>query len=1141
MTDSFNDIPATLDVSNYKWLTDTLKTAQLQSAMTPFYKVRIVDDTIQPLAIDTPPGVPLFGQAVNAPDGTMLVTGNDGTGKLAFWKITDPDNPSQWTTPIVLDVLYLTQFNASIAVSEYISGSYSIDIYYAKNVAGSINIINQHSDDGGLSWSSSVATVAPGISSATSDNFCIAAIRPTLNFDNTISRMFFYIKNNSVSYDIFYQHYSGSGGTFSSPVIWTNKVNSQDLIIHSIDAFLGQDNIYHLVISAYHLYIDTIVNQNFGIYTADLLNMTNGLHDNWSILKTVFSNPSTSTQNMNVFTFPRITYDGSFYRLLFQAVIVNSVQQSRIFDSGDSNVGTITYYYLSQSKDFKTFSYPAPLLFTDGTIFNSDLFYSFVPFGDSNYYVVGNGLLWKYVKNNIVADVTNSVISYNILEEAGSASSVEITIGNQNNQWYGSSPSKPGAAAIVRNRKIYIDQGYVNANKVGETVPHDIFYIDDIQQNVTATLNELVISGRNLVKLFKVLTTKFAYNYPGIKYYNDIFDGTTLPDWNQVTGSWVEINRSIQSTDSTVPNPTLAHQVEDPNNTNEAIYCLWTQFPDASVDGRHMYIYPYYQDNNNNLQFDFYTVATEILLTVTVIDNGVTNVIVSAQNLGSVYSNKTLPILFHRYDYLNYFVVIGSTYFLLDSVYQFDPNTPPSGIPPTLLAISGFDVNVGGTAKVRNGIFAMGVAGYSGNFQLFRHIEYLDSQSMQDLMQELGVLSGVFDYDITYSLNDTLFKQSDYNSNVPYLNKNGFIEIDPSTTVLNNTYNISNGEIEFRARLLPVDPTVDMSASLLFRTSSKVPSFDNGYLFNLRNSVNNSVAGIFSSARFQFRSTQEAPPTDFLLSTSSGSVDYSGATPFLNNLNVDLTQWHTYRLVTFNNWMFGFIDEELAIAWFDDHVSLFNDAGSRETGGIGFETDANTILEVQYIRSRILWTQIQNFSLNPGDDASNSLINLLTTLRAWSYSNLLGEMTTKILDPNEDPTYTYNNQTISQSVDDSDKEYVNQVTVYGVNVSAVYQDTNSIATTGKIRDLTIIDYKITTYADALTRAQYELVNANKFINQNTPNYPNNVGAEVFDVVTIINTGNNSVNVSNNFRVYNQEIKNDGSKGFYGIRVETGSL
>jgi len=95
-----------------------------------------------------------------------------------------------------------------------------------------------------------------------------------------------------------------------------------------------------------------------------------------------------------------------------------------------------------------------------------------------------------------------------------------------------------GAAAIAKNRKIVIWQGYYNSNGVPEDVPRNVYYIDDIQQQVSSTKNDITLVGRDFYKKLKTTVTKFSYQLVGPTLFTDIFDGTFMSQWNQVSGTW---------------------------------------------------------------------------------------------------------------------------------------------------------------------------------------------------------------------------------------------------------------------------------------------------------------------------------------------------------------------------------------------------------------------------------------------------------------------------------------------------------------------------------------------------------------------------------------------------------------------------
>jgi hypothetical protein len=154
---------------------------------------------------------------------------------------------------------------------------------------------------------------------------------------------------------------------------------------------------------------------------------------------------------------------------------------------------------------------------------------------------------------------------------------------------------------------------------------------------------------------------------------------------------------------------------------------------------------------------------------------------------------------------------------------------------------------------------------------------------------------------------------------------------------------------------------------------------------------------------------------------------------------------------------------------------------------------------------------------------------------------LFGRFHGTIFESTDPSTYTYENQLYSQKTDFSDKEYVNQITVIGTNVSAIAKDSSSIGKNALIRDMVIVDYTITTLGDAQNRAQNELNDANKFNLQADPAQILNVGSETMDAVTVINTGPNSSAFDNKVRIYNQTIDLDGQSSKYELQIGTGNI
>lgn len=1134
-----NDVNASLVVSNYKWLTPSLMIAQNGPGYRPYYTCHIVDDTIQPNAIITPPNVPLNGSAITAPDGNMLAVGADASGNLAFWKL--PDASTGWTvhSTLVANGSWRGDLNASVAVSNWINGSYVIDVYFYANVSGALKIKWIRSTDGGATWGTVTTLNDIAVSNATTDNMYLSAGTPVLLGNGLVQGVVFYIKkvsqpdNLSVFYRIFYQYYGGTGSTFGSETIWPTTVDSQDWTMHSLDSYYLNGS-YYIAFAGYHNFIDMVPNSNFSIYSVRLDVITSNQNsDVWSLVNDVFLTNSSITTNQNSFTYPRINYDGSMFYVLFKAVIVDSVSTAT---SGQLyNVITKTYYYLTQSLDMANFSYPAPLIFSDGTIFTSDKGYDFVRQG-SYFFVVGNGLLWKYIVNNVTADITNSIISFEVDEMAGAASTIDIVLGNMNNQWVGPSPTKAGASAIAKNRKIYLEIGYYNSSGVGETVPRNIFYIDDIKQVSDSNTNNVELSGRDLNKSLKVLTTKFAYNYRGITAYSDIFNGATLGNWNLVSGNWAEANGQMQVTNPGSVNPALITLQGISNNTESSIIACAMQLPNvfgSDTSGAMAAIYPIYVDDQNYVQFKVYLNGVVLTYNVNITVNGVNNVITDVA-LDSSYNGKIVNFLIRKHSYGLLNIIIGAR----DEINFPGTFDPAQFSPAPLVCLAGGlpDIDFGQwftqTNAVVDGAPAIGVLGITGIFEYFKYIQFGPSQSIQDVMQKLGSLSSISRFSTNYIFKDTTYPVANY-AGTPFPVVNAKMQIAPSSLIVSNTNLVTNGELEFRASILPTVPASDYSMSVLFKVSTPVFSIYND-LYNYRFEVKKHVADNMVTVNLYINIQGSG---ELLLVPSSPYVYNSAYT--VNNLAIDITSEHSYRLVTLDQFFYLFIDEKLVMAWQDNNTTIIQSNFSN--GYWGFKTDSNSTMKVGNIKSRTLWNQIENVSVNPGDDITSTLGGILQTVSGWSYADLMGRLTGKVLTSTDPSTYTYQESLYSSDTINSDTQYVNQVTVYGTGVSAIYQDAISIGTTGKVRDMTISDPKITTYKDAYLRAQFEMINANKFNIQNTPLNPLNAGAEILDAITIINTGQNSTNLNGIYREYNQTLVNDGSKGRYSINIQTGQI
>ncbi len=115
------------------------------------------------------------------------------------------------------------------------------------------------------------------------------------------------------------------------------------------------------------------------------------------------------------------------------------------------------------------------------------------------------------------------------------------------------------------------------------------------------------------------------------------------------------------------------------------------------------------------------------------------------------------------------------------------------------------------------------------------------------------------------------------------------------------------------------------------------------------------------------------------------------------------------------------------------------------------------------------------------------------------------------------------------------------MTVYGDGVSATARNTNLMAGV-PVRDEVIVDYQIKTQSDAQVRANNEITNVNQYRDQYTPKQVINVGAEIFDAVTVVNTGSNTTGVNGPTRVYAETFSSGGgsNNSDYSIALETGN-
>jgi hypothetical protein len=510
----------------------------------------------------------------------------------------------------------------------------------------------------------------------------------------------------------------------------------------------------------------------------------------------------------------------------------------------------------------------------------------------------------------------------------------------------------------------------------------------------------------------------------------------------------------------------------------------------------------------------------------------------------SGYTHKYVPILIKRYDYYKYNIVIGNSVsdYIEPETFSTNSSPAPFSLETTIGSLDGeFDISsyfYAVNSTFSQGGIALGCKNMISAFRNFRKMKFGTSQNIDELNHRLGTMGGIFNYQSSYIFNDQEFNPANWTGNYAVFNDR--LRLAESSVVQNNKYLMTNGEVEFKAKIVPIDGGNYCYFYFNFRGNDYLSSTTYySFYFQFNPSTLQSIVSLFYTTG----------GNTYVLTSSALDIYKNQSGNFVNQVNnvyIDFQFDHTFKVVTSDQWLSLYIDGNMILSWQDNNNT---DSINMWGGYFGFATGPNTTIFVNYVRSNSLWTQIEDLALNAGDDVEQTVRNLNATTRSWVYSDLFGRFRSRILNigvlyiPIPDPsTYTYDNLLYSQSVDTSDKEYYNQVTVYGLNgISAVVRDSESIAVNGQVRDMTITDYKITTYQDAYSRAGYELNNANKFNNQNTPFYINNVGAEVFDVVTITNTGNNSSGVNDDFRVYNETIENGGAKGNYSIEIETGTL
>jgi hypothetical protein len=851
---------------------------------------------------------------------------------------------------------------------------------------------------------------------------------------------------------------------------------------------------------------------------AQLNNLTNSsASDQWQLPVEILASTSPQVTNNNQFTYPRITTDGNLFYLLFNANVGEGLTTS---STGSSQIGTVTnkYYYLMQSANLIDFSYPLPLYSAGGTTIYADTAgVSFVN-QNANYFILGNGKNWQYIKNNIVADITNYVISYNIQEVAGQSSQISLVLGNANNYWIGSGAAGVGNAAIAVNKKIILEQGYKTVNGK-EVAPRNVFYIDTITLNSSATDNTASIQGRDINRNLQNVSTKFSYSINGPSYYNDLFDGTTLQNWSIQNGTWIETGNLLENS-SPSGNVDVIQQGQINNSLESAI--IFTMF-DSPSSGE-VVIYPMYVDAQNFYAISITNNGGTLNITFTLVVN---NSAVSGYPISyaiGAYAGGRIPIFIRKYNYFSYDVMIGSPYGSA-GVFSYPDNVlDPVGSYATFYPLTNtINTNYTNTNFLVNGSVALGTQNAAGNFGPFKFMQFSDSLSLQEAMEYLCAIAGITNFDPRVTFFDNQYLTANWSG--AYSIQNSYMSVSPSIFVMNTSNPFQNGSIEFTAKAVPVVSGTPYAFSFVFRsTNTNVPS-GNAYQLLMANS------GTYLGLPICVATLElSVSGTNIVLSQSS-------VTTTTNLIPIDMTQFHTYRISMIDQLFYFFIDERVYMMWHDTNSTL----QLNSSGYWGVSAKTNTNLTIGNFTSYALYTQLPNVSFNPGDDMTSILQNVLETMFAYSYTDQLGRYIGLTLNATDPSDYIYQNLLYTMQSQGVSSSVINEVIVTGSGVIATYKDTALIAEIGQIRSMSITDYTITTYQDALVRAENELISNNSVAAQNNPNNPMNVGSEMFDVITLINTGNNSVSINGNYRLFNQTFTLDGSKGSYSIQIETGNL
>ena len=1216
---NLSGIGISANVSNYKWMTGSLLSAQQSSSVQPYVNCQIVTDsfTVTDEVVTTTNPLTL-GASTNAPDGALLVIGFDATGHLRFGKITDASQASQWSniqqaiTGIEIDGSYPCTFfvnqggvdipiNPNIAVSNWINGTYVIDIYYWTSTGGKYQIVQSRSYDGGNTFTAQQIIQDTGI--LTSQNFItqpiwLAAGQPHYNSVTGLT-----------SASVYYISYFGSSGGHIQYALnpneatlwsgcffcqWPLNLDPYDWQLHSFDVItvpqvgatftegsliLGGLATY-IVWSGYHTSLGN--STSYGLYWSRIYNLSGNdalayAEDVWGEAKPILTISSGTNQNVTNFYYPSCSWDGTSINMVARGDVVTDINDNGIPDIS-------TGYFLWSSSDFKNFTYPLQLIDTQGNVFNTPLSvmqsaYRIVPQfirttnGGNFYYASGSGSVWQYEKGGVIADISNYIISYNITEQAGSTSSIQITISNSANKWYGTNPTQLGASAIVTGSRIYLKQGYFNADGVPESIPRNVYYITDIKQNVSTSDNDLIITGIDYNTLLQNQTTKYTYNFTGPDFYYDIFNGSSVAQWNLSQGQWTQVaNPGTNLLGSFLP-LTGGTPTDSPSLSGQTLAALSGFTIDKQISA--MSVMAYIPENGEVDIYPFYIDGNNYMM-VSIVGSGVNTVTVSASGMcqGNAVSYSLSefgsPGIIHTSEWCN--IYITKKFFQQQMQYMItlgNQNGSPNVMTNFMNAYSRWIASPTATnvfpqnsvatiALGTNGTWATPVVGSYG-FASLKFMQYDYSQDIEELTKSIGTLANITSYKSEHDFDIDTYILTNWSTLGTVSTENNSLVLGANSTAWYTGADLSDQTIEFDAKATPQTVTLDYGFELLFR--SPIASLDNalavrfGSHFNSSSGTPPNAATSVAYLIAHDASFEDSGYGGYQLYNTVGNgilgVGVNDDNNAFFDLHIDWTQWHHYKITFSAGWVYAYVDDRLVIAYYLDYA----DMPMFDSGFIGFNTkytsfssNTNTCsIEVKNIVCPTFWGQINSFSINTGDDFQNAVTQNLATVYGFNFSDIAGRfkmIKTYATDP---PTYYYgagasNYQLISQSVAASNNEYINEIVVIGDGVQATAQDAASIGSNAKTRTLVITDLKIQTLADAQAAATQALVSADKYGVQPSPMQMINVGSEIFDVVNVEDTSTvNSTGLDGNYRIYVQSFNMGGTQYDYTMTFSTGNV